>query len=160
MKASESGHATAETSFASAHGVVCALHPFQRYAYTYAGELPGQVDDTVGKPSGGGDDNAWCMTVAFLHNLGQIFPHKWLAPGDVDEFQTGKGAEVGGLDLTRCVGGISPDITHVATHRTAIGHYHRGVARHRSIFFRSLAHSFREKLWVLNGCAPRSMTQI
>ena len=86
------------------------------------------------------------MTVAFLHNLAEVLSHKWLAPGDVDEFQAWKGAEVGGVDLTRCVGGISPDITHAATHRTAIGNYHRGIAGHRRIFLGRQAHFFQGKL--------------
>ena len=121
-----------ETSRMTAQFVVLATQPLDGNADADIWKLFGQRHHTILKPSAGRNDNTVGMPVAFLHNLRQILADERFATRQVDKLQLRQCSQITRFYLFAFVGGIKPDVAHLALHGTTISQDDTCVRRSRN----------------------------
>lgn len=109
-----------ETSGMAAQFVVFLAQSFDGDADAYVRELFRQSHYAVLEPSRSGNHDTRRMLVTLRHDFLQVFPNKRFASRQVDELQLRQRLQVLRLDFLLSVCRVFPDVTHLATHRTAI----------------------------------------
>ena len=60
------------------------------------------------------------MTVALLHDFGEVFAHKGFAAGEIYKFEVGERTQVFGFYFFAFICRGLPYIAHLASHRAAV----------------------------------------
>ena len=123
-----------ETSRMTAQFVVLATQPLDGNADADIWKLLCQRHHTILKPSARRNDNTVGMPVAFLHNLRQILADERFATRQVDKLQLRQCSQITRFYLFAFVGGIKPDVAHLALHGTTISQDNTCIRRSRNSF--------------------------